>query len=87
MNKNCRANSLILALLLLRNDRSIKVSGRRSIFCPFFWAAVAFLLLFFQGLEPIKEFSVLEETTFRPENATLLEMYSDGKALGMGIGA
>lgn len=34
----------------------------------------------------IKQFSSLEETTFRPDNPTLLEMYSYGKPLGMGIG-
>ncbi len=39
-----------------------------------------------QGLNAIKEFSSMEETTARPDNPTLLEMYSDGKDLGMGIG-
>ena len=29
---------------------------------------------------------MMDETTGRPENAVLLEMYSDGKELGMGIG-
>jgi len=38
------------------------------------------------GLEAIKAYSTLEETTIRPYNKTLLEMYSDGEALGMGIG-
>lgn len=28
----------------------------------------------------------MDETTIRPNNPTLLEMYSDGHALGMGIG-
>lgn len=28
----------------------------------------------------------MDETTFRPENPTLLEMYSDGEPLGIGIG-
>ncbi len=39
-----------------------------------------------KGLEAIKEFSTLEETTSRPFNKTLLDLYSDGKPLGFGIG-
>ena len=39
------------------------------------------------GLSAIQEFSSLEETTWRPSgDPTLLEMYSDGRDLGMGIG-
>ncbi len=38
------------------------------------------------GLDVIREFSSMEATTARPENPTLLEMYSDGRPLGMGIG-
>ncbi len=38
------------------------------------------------GLEAIKQFSSMDETTWRPSNPTLLELYSDGKDLGMGIG-
>ena len=43
-------------------------------------------IIVLSGLEAIKEYSVKDETTFRPDNPTLLEMYSDGKDLGMGIG-
>ena len=39
-----------------------------------------------KGLEEIKSYSVLESTTGRPYNQTLLDMYSDGKPLGFGIG-
>ena len=38
------------------------------------------------GLEEIKSYAVLESTTARPYNQTLLDMYSDGKPLGFGIG-
>jgi len=40
----------------------------------------------FAGLEVIKEFSCLEETTARPYNKTLLDLYSMGEPLGFGIG-
>ena len=43
-------------------------------------------MVFISGLNAIKEYASMEETTLRPENATLLEMYSDGEELGMGIG-
>ena len=38
------------------------------------------------GLEEIKEFTALEETTGRPYNKVLLDLYSDGQPLGFGIG-
>ena len=38
------------------------------------------------GLEEIKEFASLEETTKRPNNQVLLDLYSGGEALGFGIG-
>nr|AKH03505.1 cytochrome P450 3038C1 [Paracyclopina nana] len=38
------------------------------------------------GLEAIKEFSSMEETTARPYNKTLLDLYSMGEPLGFGIG-
>nr|WAQ80662.1 methyl farnesoate epoxidase/farnesoate epoxidase [Tigriopus japonicus] len=43
-------------------------------------------MVFLSGLKAIKEFASKEETTMRPYNETLLEMYSDGEPLGMGIG-
>ena len=43
-------------------------------------------IVFLSGLDSIRKYSVMEETTARPENPTLLEMYSDGRPLGMGIG-
>lgn len=39
-----------------------------------------------KGLDCIKEFASLEETTFRPYNQVLLDMYSGGDPLGFGIG-
>ena len=38
------------------------------------------------GLEEIKEFTALEETTGRPYNKTLLDLYSAGEPNGFGIG-
>ena len=38
------------------------------------------------GLEEIKEFTALEETTGRPYNKTLLDLYSAGEPRGFGIG-
>ena len=38
------------------------------------------------GLDEIKSFAVLDSTSARPYNQTLLDMYSDGKPLGFGIG-
>jgi hypothetical protein len=37
-------------------------------------------------LDEIKAYSVLDSTSVRPYNQTLLDMYSDGKPLGFGIG-
>ena len=39
-----------------------------------------------KGLDEIKEFTALEETTGRPYNQVLLNMYSGGDPLGFGIG-
>ena len=41
---------------------------------------------FFEGLDEVKEFTALEETTGRPYNQVLLNMYSGGDPLGFGIG-
>lgn len=38
------------------------------------------------GLDEIKEFTRMEETTTRPYNQVLLDLYSGGEALGFGIG-
>ena len=43
-------------------------------------------VVFLSGLAEIKQFSLSEATTWRPNNPTLLEMYSDGRDLGLGIG-
>ena len=45
------------------------------------------MVLHSKGLELIKEFSSSDDTVARPENATLLEMYANGKPHGFSIGA
>ena len=46
----------------------------------------AWFKLSFKGLDEIKEFTRMEETTTRPYNQVLLDLYSGGEALGFGIG-
>ena len=42
--------------------------------------------IFISDLEAIKQFASLDDATERPHNETLLNMYSHGKPLGVGVG-
>ena len=54
--------------------------------CVIFFQRCIFVKFTVLGLNEIREFTGMDETTTRPYNQVLLDLYSGGEALGFGIG-